>query len=230
VAATAVAGIIVLSVTLTGLGDRFSEVMIAAARGNLGIALLYAMLASLVLGMGLPTVPAYIVQVGLIVPALVKMGLNLVAAHLFVIYFACLSMITPPVAIAAYAAAGISGGDAFRTGFIASKLAIAGFIVPFIFALNPALLLIGHPANIVRALFTTAVAVYGLSLMLNGYLYRPIAMWERGLALLGALLLIYPSLATDIIGSAVVLFVVLHQRLTTDPHAREPAREPSASS
>jgi TRAP transporter 4TM/12TM fusion protein len=230
VAATAVAGIIVLSVTLTGLGDRFSAVMIAAANGNLGIALVYAMLASLVLGMGLPTVPAYIVQVGLIVPALVKMGLNLVAAHLFVIYFACLSMITPPVAIAAYAAAGISGGDAFKTGFIASKLAIAGFIVPFIFVVNPALLLIGQPIDIVRALFTTAVAIYGLSLMLNGYLYRPIAWWERGVALIGALLLIYPSLPTDIIGTAIVLSVVLRQRLTTNLNARETSREPSASS
>jgi len=177
----------------------------------------------------LPTVPAYIVQVGLIVPALVKMGLNLVAAHLFVIYFACLSMITPPVAIAAYAAAGISGGDAFRTGFIASKLAIAGFIVPFIFALNPALLLIGQPVDIVRALFTTAIAVFGLSLMLTGHLYRPIAWWERGIALLGALLLIYPSLPTDVVGTAVVLFVVLHQRLTTDIKARDTSRESSAS-
>jgi TRAP transporter 4TM/12TM fusion protein len=213
IAASAVAGIIVLSVAITGLGDRFSVMTIELARGNLPLALFYTMIASLVLGMGLPTIPAYIVQVGLIVPALVKMGLPLVTAHLFVIYFSCLSMITPPVAIAAYAACGISGGNPFRTGFIAAKLAAVGFIVPFAFAFNPGLLLMGDPLNIVQSVVTAFLSVYGLAVAMQGYLLVPCRWWERIFAFAGALLLIAPQSQADIAGFVLLAAVYARQRV-----------------
>ena len=213
IAASAVAGIIVLSVAITGLGDRFSQMTIDLARGNLPLALFFTMLASLVLGMGMPTIPAYIVQVGLIVPALVKMGLDLVIAHLFVIYFSCLSMITPPVAIAAYAACGISGGDPFRTGFIAVKLAAVGFIVPFAFVFNPGLLLMGDPLNILQSVVTAFLSVFGLAIAMQGYLFVPCRWWERVLAFAGALLLIAPQTGADIGGFLLLAAVYARQRI-----------------
>ena len=212
IAASAVAGIIVLSVAITGLGDRFSQMTIDLAQGNLPLALFFTMIASLVLGMGMPTIPAYIVQVGLIVPALVKMGLDLVIAHLFVIYFSCLSMITPPVAIAAYAACGISGGDPFRTGFIAVRIAAVGFIVPFAFAFNPGLLLMGDPLNIVQSVLTAFLSVYGLAAAMQGYLFVPCRWWERVLAFAGALLLIAPQTGADIAGFLLLAAVYARQR------------------
>lgn len=224
VAATAVAGIIVLSVTITGLGDRMSQLMIDLAQGNLGVGLILAMLAALVLGMGLPTVPAYIVQVGLVVPALVQMGLSLVVAHLFVIYFSCLSMVTPPVALAAYAAAGISGGDAFRTGLQASKLAAVGFLVPFVFAFDPALILMGDdPFQSARSITTTFIGVVGLAIALQGYLYAPTPWWERLISLAGALLLVHAGLETDVAGGVLLALVFFRQRSVASRHARSQA-------
>jgi len=213
IAASAVAGIIVLSVAITGLGDRFSQMTIDLARGNLPLALFFTMIASLILGMGMPTIPAYIVQVGLIVPALVKMGLDLVIAHLFVIYFSCLSMITPPVAIAAYAACGISGGDPFRTGFIAARLAAVGFIVPFAFAFNPGLLLMGDPLNIIQSVVTAFLSVYGIAVAMQGYLLVQCRWWERVLAFAGALLLIAPQTGGDIAGFLLLAAVYVRQRI-----------------
>lgn len=215
VAATAVAGIIVLSVTITGLGDRVSQLMIETAHGNLAVALVFAMLAALVLGMSLPTIPAYIVQVGLIVPALVDMGLDLVIAHLFVIYYSCLSMVTPPIALAAYAAAGISEGDPLRTGFQASKLAAIGFLVPFAFAFNPALILMGDPVDSARSVVTAVIGVVGLAIALQGYLYFTVPWWERLIAFVGALLLVHAGLQTDIAGTVLLAAVFVHQRFVT---------------
>jgi len=212
IAASAVAGIIVLSVAITGLGDRFSQMTIDLAHGNLPLALFYTMIASLVLGMGLPTIPAYIVQVGLIVPALVKMGLDLVIAHLFVIYFSCLSMITPPVAIAAYAACGISGGDPFRTGILAVKLAAIGFLIPFAFVFNPGLLLMGDPMNIARSVVTAFLSLYGLAIALQGHLLVPCRWWERLFALCGALLLIGGDSAANAAGFLLLAAVYARQR------------------
>lgn len=212
VAATAASGIIILSVTLTGLGSRFSDVVIGVAGGNLLLGLVMAMFASLVLGMGLPTVPAYIVQVGLIVPALVKMGLEPVLAHLFVIYFSCLSMVTPPVALSAYAAAGMAGGDAFKTGLIASRLALVGFIVPFIFCYDKALLLIGEPLEIVQAAVSGVLGVFSLGLALQGYFRSRLSLSERLAAAAGAVLLIYPGSLSDLVGIACLSAVYLVQR------------------
>lgn len=212
VTATAASGVIILSVTLTGLGSRFSDTVIAVAGGNLLLGLIMAMFASLVLGMGLPTVPAYIVQVGLIVPALIKMGLDPILAHLFVIYFSCLSMVTPPVALSAYAAAGMAGGNAFKTGLIASRLALVGFIVPFVFCYDKGLLLMGEPLAIVQSAVTATLAVFASGVALQGY-YRTRLSWiERLIAGGGAALLVLPDLAYDLAGAACVALVYVVQR------------------
>ncbi|MCC6776489.1 MAG: TRAP transporter permease [Hyphomicrobiales bacterium] len=213
VAATAASGIIILSVTLTGLGSRFSEVVMAVAGGNLLLGLVMAMFASLVLGMGLPTVPAYIVQVGLVVPALVKMGLDPIIAHLFVIYFSCLSMVTPPVALSAYAAAGMAGGDAFKTGLIASRLALVGFVVPFMFCYDTGLLLMGGPLEIAQSAVSSVLGVFALGLALQGYYHVRLTLIERVVAAVGAVLMVLPGLLYDVGGLACLVAVYLVQRL-----------------
>jgi TRAP transporter 4TM/12TM fusion protein len=212
VTATAASGIIILSVTLTGLGSRFSDAVIAVAGGNLLMGLVMAMCASIVLGMGLPTVPAYIVQVGLIVPALIKMGLDPILTHLFVIYFSCLSMVTPPVALSAYAAAGMAGGNAFKTGLIASRLALVGFVVPFIFCYDKGLLLMGEPLEIIQSAVTATIAVYACALALQGYHTTRLTWIERLLAGAGAILLATPALTYDLIGLICVGIVYALQR------------------
>ncbi|MPZ56604.1 MAG: TRAP transporter fused permease subunit [Rhizobiales bacterium] len=215
VSATAASGIIILSVTLTGLGSRFSDAVIAVAGGNLFLGLVMAMFASLVLGMGLPTVPAYIVQVGLVVPALIKMGLDPILAHLFVIYFSCLSMVTPPVAISAYAAAGLAGGDPFKTGLIACRLAIVGFIVPFMFVFDPGLLLMGTPLQVAHSAISSVLGVFALGLALQGYFYARLTWIERTLAGIAAALLVIPGLISDLCGLGFLAAVYLWQRRRT---------------
>ena len=217
VAATAASGIIILAVTLTGLGSRFSDVVIAVAGGNLFLGLVMAMLASIVLGMGLPTVPAYIVQVGLIVPALVKMGLDVVVAHLFVIYFSCLSMVTPPVALSAYAAAGMAGGNAFITGLIASRLALVGFIVPFMFSYQKGLLMMGSPLEIAQACVTAVLGVFALGLALQGFYISRLSILERLIAATGAALLVFPGIVNDVAGVLCLLAVLIWQRRRGPP-------------
>jgi TRAP transporter 4TM/12TM fusion protein len=212
VAATAASGIIILSVTLTGLGSRFSDAVISVAGGNLFLGLVMAMFASLVLGMGLPTVPAYIVQVGLIVPALVKMGLDPILAHLFVIYFSCLSMVTPPVALSAYAAAGMAGGDAFKTGLIASRLALVGFVVPFMFCYDKGLLMMGSPLEIAQSGVSSVLGVLAIALALQGYYRVRLTLIERLIAGIGAVLFVLPGLLYDFGGLVCLAAVYLVQR------------------
>lgn len=211
-AAAAVSGIIIGSVTLTGLGQRFSGSVLDMADGNIYLGLFFAMLAALVLGMGLPTIPAYIVQVSLVIPALVEMGLPNVVAHLFAIYFSCISMITPPVAVGAYAAAGLSGASATRTAFVATRLGAVGYIVPFMFAFNPALLLIGAPLRVLAAAVTASIGVFALAVALQGFLHTRLPAWQRLLALAAALLLIKPGLTTDAAGIVIMAAVYYLQR------------------
>ena len=141
--ACACAGIVIGTITLTGLGLSFTGVVLALSQNSLILALFLTMLAGILLGMGLPTTPAYIVQVALLVPALVKLGVQVEAAHLFVLYFAVLSAITPPVAMAVYAANGISRGTLMDTSWAAVKLGLTGYIIPFMFVFAPSLLLMG---------------------------------------------------------------------------------------
>lgn len=211
VAACATAGIIIGIVTMTGLGLRFSSLIVTASGGHLLLALLLTAVACLVLGMGLPTSAAYIITATLGAPVLVQLGLTPIAAHLFVLYYACISAITPPVAIAAYAASGLAQSPPIQTGFYATKFGIIAFVVPFMFAYGPELLLIGEPLAVIRAIVTALLGVWLLVGGVQGYVFRRINVLQRVVLLGGALFLIETGEFTDLIGLLLGLLVVVPQ-------------------
>jgi len=196
-AACAAAGVVVGVASLTGIGLRMSELIITLSQGNLLGALVLTALGSIVLGMGLPTTAAYVVLAALGAPALVQLGVPLLAAHLFIFYFGCLSNVTPPVSLAAFAAAGIAGSPPIKTAVYSAAIAGAGFIVPFMFVYGPELLMVGSIPAVGLASVTAIVGVTAFAAAAVGYARKPLAGWERGLALVGALLLVYPGLLTD---------------------------------
>jgi TRAP transporter 4TM/12TM fusion protein len=199
-AACATAGIVVGVASLTGIGLRMSDLIITMSGGNLLAALGLTALGSIVLGMGLPTTAAYVVLAALGAPALVSLGVPMLAAHLFIFYFGCISNVTPPVALAAYAASGIADSPPVRTAGVAMALAATGFVVPFMFVYGPALLLDGTVMEIGLALATALVGVTGLAAAIIGQARRPLRAWHR-LALGGAAcLLIFPGWWTDGLG------------------------------
>jgi len=221
--ACACAGIIVGVVTLTGLGLKFSSIVLSAGAGNLLITLFLTMIASLILGMGLPTTAKYIVLATMAAPALVELGVPVIAAHLFILYFGVVADVTPPVALAAYAGAGIAGGNAMKTGFIALKLALAGFLIPYIFALSPALLLVEVTwLDAVHNIVTATIGIVALAAAVQGFLITHTRPYERVLLLISALALIYPGLVTDLVGVgslAIVYFAQRARRTTNTPVA-----------
>ncbi len=198
--ACASAGIVIGIVLQTGLALRFTGFLIDLAAGHLMLALIMTMLAGLVLGMGMPTTPAYIMQAALLIPAVIKLGVTPLAAHMFAFYFSCLSAVTPPVALAVYAAASIGGAGLWASGIQAVKFAAAGFIVPFFFVYSPALLFQGTWAEVIQVAVTGTVGVIALAAGLEGQFLRPATWLERGLFIAAAFLLIDPGFATDIAG------------------------------
>lgn len=210
-AACACAGIVVGIINLTGLGLKFTGIMLDVAGGSLAPALILTMITGIILGMGLPTTAAYIVQASLLIPALIKLGVPVIAAHLFVFYFAILSAITPPVAMAVYAAAGISGSNVWQTGLQAVRMGATGFIVPFMFVYGPSLLLMGNWLEIIMAIISASVGVILLSAGLMGWFVGETRLWQRGLLVLSAILLIKPGLTTDLVGAGIALIVGLWQ-------------------
>lgn len=221
--ACACAGIVIGTITLTGLGLSFTGVVLALSQNSLWLALVLTMLAGILLGMGLPTTPAYIVQVALLVPALVKLGVQVEAAHLFVLYFAVLSAITPPVAMAVYAANGISRATLMDTSWAAVKMGLTAYIIPFMFVSSPALLLIGEPVTVLVAAVTAGIGVVCLAGGLHEYfLFGRARAWERAMLLAAALLLIKPGLVTDIVGASLIAATLLSQRLVPD-RSKQPA-------
>ncbi|MEA4882296.1 MAG: TRAP transporter permease [Clostridia bacterium] len=216
------AGIVIGVVSLTGIGVRFSQVVIDLARGSLPMTLLYTMLACIVLGMGLPTTAAYIITAVLGAPALISLGVQPLAAHLFVFYFACLSFITPPVAMAAYAAAGIADANPMQTGWSAWKLGMAGFIVPFMFVYNQALLLEGQWYELLLATATSILGVFALAIAIEGWLRRQLPWWQRIISFAAAILLIVPGWATDLGGLALLALVYLLARVGKDAGVARP--------
>ncbi|HQY46035.1 MAG TPA: TRAP transporter fused permease subunit, partial [Usitatibacteraceae bacterium] len=205
--ACACAGIVIGVISLTGLGITFTQIVIALAQNSLILALVLTAAAGIVLGMGMPTTPAYIVMVSLLVPALIKLGVVTPAAHMFALYFAVLSAITPPVALAVFAAAALAKANMWRAGFESVRIAAAGFIVPFMFVYEPALLAIGEWETIALAAATATVGVMCLAASLYGYLLAPLALWQRLALAAGAILLIKPGIVTDSIGLALLLVV-----------------------
>ena len=207
----ATAGIIVGAFDMTGLGNRLGSAFIYLSHGSLLAGLFLGCAVAFLLGLGLPTTPAYIVQAATVIPALIGLGLSTPAAHLFAFYYACLAIITPPDASAAYTAAAIAGADAWKTGWVATRLALVAFIVPFMFAYNPGLLLIGPLPSIIVAVCTACVGVFALAVGIEGYFRRNLALWERCAAFASAALLIAPGVATTIAGFALLAFLTLRQ-------------------
>ncbi len=220
--ACACAGMIVGVVTLTGLGLRVAELIVSVAGGNLLLTLLFTMCASIILGMGLPTTAKYIVLATMAVPALTKLNVNLMAAHLFILYFGVVADITPPVALAAYAGAGIAGANSMKTGFQAVKLALAAFIVPYIFAMDPTLILVRDIVgtdiqfvSVLKALPIILSAILGIVCLgsaVEGYLIDTCKVYERIPMGIAALLLLKPGTITDAIGLIVLIGVYLLQK------------------
>lgn len=212
--ACACAGIIIGVFTLTGIGAKLSALLINLSMGSTPILLILTMIASLILGMGLPTVAAYLILAILIAPVLIDMGVAPLAAHLFIFYFGIISAVTPPVALAAYAAAGISGADPFKTGYTAWKLSLSGFILPYMFVANPVLLMKGQLLDILLACISATVGIYALSTALQGYFLIKTNIMERLLLFGASLTLIHPSLITDTIGYGVLGITFLSQILS----------------
>ncbi len=200
VTACACAGIVIGILSLTGMGLQLSSVLTTLAGGNLLALLLLTMVVSLVLGMGLTTTACYVILAVLVAPALTKMGVHPMAAHLFVFYYGMYSFITPPVALGAYAASGLSGSPPLYTGYVAWKIALPGFILPFMFVYYPALLLQGSLATIIHVTVSALLGVLFLSVAVAGYFKRRLCMIERALMAMAGATLIHGGWITDIVG------------------------------
>ena len=213
-AACGIAGIIAGTITMTGLANTLINGIVALANGKVIIALFLTMLCCIVLGMGVPTTANYCIMAATCAPILVRMGVPMLAAHFFVFYFGIVADLTPPVALAAYAGAAIAGANPMKTALQSTKLAIGAFIVPYVFALNPAMLFIDTTAGeVILIVITSLIGMFGVASGLEGYMFRNASWWERLLAIVGGLLLIYPGLVTDLIGFGLVGLVAVIQLL-----------------
>ena len=213
--ACACAGIVIGAVTLTGVGIVFSQFVVAVAKDTLLVALLLTMCAGILLGMGMPTTPAYIIMTSLLVPAIIKLGVIPPAAHMFAFYFAILSAITPPVALAVFAAAGLAKADLWSSGWAAVRIGATGFLIPFVFIYEPALLMIGDWTSILHVTITATAGCVLLAAGLHGYLISAASLWQRIGLVAAALLLVKPGWWTDLAGAAlaaVIVFVQLQER------------------
>jgi TRAP transporter 4TM/12TM fusion protein len=217
--ACACAGIVIGVIALTGIGIQFTQWVLILAQNSLILALVVTGLAGIVLGMGMPTTPAYIIMVSLLVPALMKLGVIQPAAHMFAFYFAILSAITPPVALAVFAAASLAKADLWSSGWAAVKIGAAGFIVPFMFVYEPGLLLIGDWPTIAWACVTASIGIVLLAAGLHGYFLRRADMLERTLLVAAAFCLVYPGLYTDMTGFALGALVIAIQKFRPEPKA-----------
>ena len=220
--ACAAAGIVVGVVTISGLGIVFTQFVVHLSQDMLLPALMLTMVAGMILGMGIPTTPAYIIMTALLVPAIVKLGVIVPAAHMFAFYFAILSAITPPVALAVFAAAGIAKSDMWSTGWAAVKIGAAGFIVPYMFVFEPSLLMIGPWQTVIASSMSAVAGVLLFSGGLHGYFITATNTWQRIALIVGGLLLIKPGLESDLVGAAIALAVIGTQIL-----ARRNAAQPT---
>ena len=211
-AACGIAGIIAGTITMTGLANMMINGIVALAGNQVFIALFLTMLCCIVLGMGVPTTANYCIMAATCAPILIRMGVPAVAAHFFVFYFGIVADLTPPVALAAYAGAAIAQANPMKTALTSTKLAIAAFIVPYVFALNPAMLLIDTTAGqVILICATSLIGIFGVSAALEGYLKTHMAWYERIACCAGGLMLIFPGVTTDVIGVAMVALVFFLQ-------------------
>ena len=209
--ACATAGIVIGVVLLTGMGAKITSLVVTVSAGSLAIALPITMLASLLFGMGLPTVVCYVLLAATVAPSLVDMGVTPMAAHLFIFYFGMLCMVTPPVALAAYAGAAIGNADPMKTGWTAWLFALAGFLLPYMFVYNNSLLLMGSAVQVSLAVLSAVIGVICLGAGIIGYFLRPSPPIERILLFAAAFLLIKPGIITDLAGLVCIGIIALIQ-------------------
>lgn len=211
--ACATAGIIIGVVTKTGVGLKIATALLDLSGGQLLPAMFFTMVTSLILGMGVPTTANYVITSTIAAPALIQMGIPVLAAHMFAFYFGIVADVTPPVALAAYAGAGIAGANPMRTGVIAAKLAIAAFIVPYIFVLSPELLMINATGfTILYSTFTALIGMWGASIAMIGFCQNVLSYPQRLIFFAGGICMIIPGIFTDIIGFVLLIAGFMWQR------------------
>ena len=214
-AACGIAGIIAGTITMTGLANMLINGIVALAGNHVIIALFLTMICCIVLGMGVPTTANYCIMAATCAPILIRMGVPAVAAHFFVFYFGIVADLTPPVALAAYAGAAIAQGNPMKTALVSTKLAIAAFIVPYVFALNPAMLLVDTNAGeVILICITSLVGIFGVSAALEGHVFRKMPWYLRIASAVGGLMLIYPGIVTDSVGLVLVGTAMAVQYIT----------------
>ena len=212
-ACCACAGIVVGVMGITGGGFKFINLITSFVDGNLILLLILLMLTCFIVGMGVPTAPAYIIVSVLAAPAMIKLGVDPLAANMFVLYHAVLSAITPPVCLAAFAGAAIAEANAMQTGFQSVKLGVIAFIVPFFFVYEPALLLKGSPADIILAVISASLGLIALAAGLQGYLLRSAGVWQRAVLVAAGLMLIIPGMVSDLLGLGGFALILLSQKI-----------------
>lgn len=211
-AACAAAGIIVGIVQISGLGFKFSALVVGFSGGSLDVALLLAMIAAFIFGMGMPTTAAYIVQATLVAPALIELGADPLGAHLFVFYYAVLGQITPPLAVAAYAAAPIAGEKANRVGWSAFLIGLPIYIIPFMFVSNAVLLTPEFSVDLIYSLCRSVIAVAALSAVAIGWIFGAPLRWPaRSMLVLSAVLMIHPDISSSVMGAMLLAAIYLFQ-------------------
>jgi TRAP transporter 4TM/12TM fusion protein len=220
--ACAAAGVMIGVITLSGMGIVFTQYVVALSQSSLFMALVMTAIAGLILGTGLPTTPSYIIMTALLIPAVMKLGVIEPAAHMFAFYYAILSSITPPVALAVFAAAGLAKADMNKSSWAAMKIGTAGFIIPFMFAYQPALLMIGTWPEIILAFCTSSAGIAFIAGSLHGYFLTNTLVWHRIALGLAGFLLIFPGIWFDLGGFGLGAVVLGHQYMTKQ-RERKPA-------
>ena len=211
-AVCASAGIIMGVIALTGIGMKFASLLLGIAGTSEFMAIVFAMLISIILGMGMPTTAAYAVAASVVAPGLVRMGIEPLLAHFFVFYYACVSAITPPVALASYAASAISGSDPMKTGFTSFRLGIAAYIVPFMFFYAPAILMIGDPFSIILRAITALIGIYALSSAVQSWYWGRVGFLMRIVLFAASFLLVSKNEILDFLGLGILVAMFLVQK------------------
>ena len=218
-AACGMAGLIAGVVTMTALGQLLLNTLVPIAQDSMFLALLLTMLCCIVLGMGVPTTANYVIMATITAPILIKMGIPALAAHMFVFYFGIVADITPPVALAAYAGSAIAKSNPLKTGITATRLAIAAFIIPYMFVYNPRMLFIDAGVlDIVTIVITSFIGIFAVAAGMEGHMFVKLPVWQRLLTLAGGLMLIVPETITDIAGIAIVILIIVIQKITEKKH------------
>ncbi|MFM7800228.1 MAG: TRAP transporter permease, partial [Planctomycetota bacterium] len=212
-AACAIIGVVMNITDLTGLGLKFTSLILCYSGGSLFVLLLLTAVAAILLGTGLPTTATYLIVAILVAPALAKMGVPLLAAHLFVFYFGVISDLTPPTAVSCYVAAGIAGDSGMRVSFAATRIALPALVVPFMFVYSPELLLQGSILDVLMVMVPTLLGLLAVSVALIGWLSGPLGPWQRAAALAAGVLLIFPGWESNVEAFALLAAVWLPSRL-----------------